>query len=180
PITYATAELAPPGAVEEERRLLYVGMTRARHELCVSWAAARNPGQAPRRSASRFLLPLLPPSQRPEPTKKRSRSARCRECLQPLGSAAEKKRGRCAHHPVRYDEALFDRLKAWRLEAAREAGEDGKPLPAYVVFTDATLELIAEQKPTTIAALGRVNGVGPTKIERYGSEVLALVSEKVQ
>ena len=177
PITYATQETAPPGAVEEERRLLYVGMTRARQELSVSWAAARNPGQAARRSPSRFLLPLLPESQRPEPGRKRSRVARCRECLQPLTSAAEKKRGRCAHHPVRYDEALFDRLKAWRLETAREAGEDGKPLPAYVVFTDATLELIAEHKPTTIAALGRVNGVGPAKIERYGADVLHLVSE---
>jgi DNA helicase-2/ATP-dependent DNA helicase PcrA len=178
PITYASQEGAPPGAVEEERRLLYVGMTRARKELMVSWAAARNPGQAPRRQPSRFLVPMLPASQQPQATRGRTKVARCRDCLQPLSSAAEKKRGRCAHHPVRYDEALFDRLKAWRLETAKEAGEDGKPLPAYVVFTDATLELIAEQKPTSIKALAKVNGVGPNKIERYGEAVLALVSEK--
>ncbi len=179
PITYASQEGAPPGAVEEERRLLYVGVTRARKELMVSWAAARNPGQAPRRQPSRFLLPLLPESQQPQATRGRSKVARCRDCLQPLGTAAEKKRGRCSHHPVRYDEELFERLKVWRLETAKEAGEDGKPLPAYVVFTDATLELIAEHKPASIPALAKVNGVGPSKIEKYGEAVLALVAEKL-
>lgn len=178
PISYAE-QGGRPEAIEEERRLLYVGMTRARRELQVSWAAARNPGQAPRRSPSRFLLPMLPASQQPQPKAggRGNRVARCRECLQPLSSAAEKKRGRCAHHPVRYDEQLFDRLKAWRRETAREAGEDGKSLPAYVVFTDATLELIAEHRPRTIAALGKINGVGPSKIERYGASVLALLAE---
>lgn len=177
PIVYAEQGGARPDAVEEERRLLYVGVTRARRELMVSWAAARNPGQAPRRQPSRFIVPMLPASQQPQQTRARSKVARCRDCLQPLTTAAEKKRGRCAHHPVRYDEALFERLKAWRLETAREAGEDGKPLPAYVVFTDATLELIAEHKPATMAALAKVNGVGPSKIERYGDAVLALVAE---
>ena len=177
PIVYAEQGGARPDAVEEERRLLYVGVTRARRELMVSWAAARNPGQAPRRQPSRFIVSMLPASQQPQQTRARTKVARCRECLQPLSTAAEKKRGRCAHHPVRYDEALFERLKAWRLETAREGGEDGKPLPAYVVFTDATLELIAEHKPTSKAALAKVNGVGPNKIERYGDAVLALVAE---
>lgn len=177
PIVYAEQGGARPDAVEEERRLLYVGVTRARRDLMVSWAAARNPGQAPRRQPSRFIVPMLPASQQPQQTRARSKVARCRDCLQPLTTAAEKKRGRCAHHPVRYDEALFERLKAWRLETAREAGEDGKPLPAYVVFTDATLELIAEHKPASMAALAKVNGVGPSKIERYGDAVLALVAE---
>ncbi|MCR1785963.1 ATP-dependent DNA helicase UvrD2 [Nocardioides carbamazepini] len=177
PIVYAEQGGARPDAVEEERRLLYVGVTRARRELTVSWSAARNPGQAPRRQPSRFIVPMLPAGQQPQQTRGRTKVARCRDCLQPLSTAAEKKRGRCAHHPVRYDEALFERLKAWRLETAREAGEDGKPLPAYVVFTDATLELIAEHKPTSMAALAKVNGVGPHKIERYGDAVLALVSE---
>ncbi|GAA1547645.1 ATP-dependent helicase [Nocardioides humi] len=177
PIVYAEQGGARPDAVEEERRLLYVGVTRARRDLMVSWAAARNPGQAPRRQPSRFIVPMLPAAQQPQQAIRRTKVARCRDCLQPLSTAAEKKRGRCAHHPVRYDEALFERLKAWRLETAREAGEDGKPLPAYVVFTDATLELIAEHKPASMAALAKVNGVGPNKIERYGDAVLALVAE---
>ncbi|WP_435770884.1 ATP-dependent DNA helicase UvrD2 [Nocardioides sp. SYSU DS0651] len=186
PISYAEQASSASGgvrdAVEEERRLLYVGMTRARRELMVSWAAARNPGQAARRQPSRFLMPMLPESQQPQAPRSRTKVARCRECMQPLTSAAEKKRGRCAHHPVRYDEQLFDRLKAWRLETARELGRDedgkeGRPVPAYVVFTDATLELIAEHKPVSMAALARINGVGPSKIERYGEAVLALVAE---
>ncbi|RHW28968.1 ATP-dependent DNA helicase UvrD2 [Nocardioides immobilis] len=168
PITYADRD----ATVEEERRLLYVGMTRARTDLSVTWAAARNPGQAARRQPSRFLTPLLPEGERaPSGGRTRSKVARCRECSQPLGTAAEKKRGRCASHPVRYDEDLFERLKAWRLERARD-----DEVPAYVVFTDATLELIAEHKPGNETALRAINGVGPNKIDKYGEDVLALVA----
>jgi len=168
PITYAESD---PQGVEEERRLLYVGVTRARKELSVSWAAARNPGQAPRRQPSRFLAPLLPERQQPTTGRVRGKVARCRECHQPLGTAAEKKRGRCAMHPVRYDEELYERLKAWRLERSRN-----DEVPAYVVFTDATLELIAEHRPSDEPSLRSINGVGPSKIERYGEDVLAVVS----
>lgn len=175
PITHAKDD---PQGIEEERRLLYVGMTRARRHLHVSWSAARNPGQAARRQPSPFLHALLPDSARPpQRTKTRGKVPRCRECSQPLGTPAEKKRGRCAHHPVRYDEALLDRLKAWRLERAQTAGKEGEAVPAYVVFTDATLELIAEHKPTDERTLGAINGVGPSKIERYADDVLALVAE---
>jgi DNA helicase II / ATP-dependent DNA helicase PcrA len=168
PITYADRD----ATVEEERRLLYVGMTRARRDLSVTWAAARNPGQAARRHPSRFLTPLLPErEQAAAGGRTRSKVARCRECSQPLGTAAEKKRGRCAHHPVRYDEGLFERLKAWRLERARD-----DEVPAYVVFTDATLELIAEHKPGNERALRAISGVGPSKIEKYGDDVLALIA----
>ena len=69
---------------------------------------------------------------------------------------------------MRYDEGLFERLKAWRLERARD-----DEVPAYVVFTDATLELIAEHKPGDEKALRAISGVGPSKIERYAEEVLA-------
>ncbi len=168
PITYADRD----ATVEEERRLLYVGMTRARTDLTVTWAAARNPGQAARRQPSRFLAPLLPEREQLQPGgRARSKVARCRECSQPLGTAAEKKRGRCSHHPVRYDEKLFERLRAWRLERARD-----DEVPAYVVFTDATLELIAEHRPADERALRAITGVGPGKIEKYGDDVLALIA----
>ncbi|GAB4011817.1 ATP-dependent helicase [Nocardioides ultimimeridianus] len=174
PITYAqqASDAGRRDAVEEERRLLYVGVTRARKELWVSWAAARNPGQAPRRRPSPFLAPLLPASEQPQATRSRSRVPRCRECSQPLGTPAEKKRGRCAHHPVRFDEDLLERLKTWR---RAEATEQEKP--AYVVFTDATLELIAEFKPADLSALGKISGVGPAKLEQYGETVLSVVAE---
>ncbi|MCL2540960.1 MAG: ATP-dependent DNA helicase UvrD2 [Nocardioidaceae bacterium] len=174
PITYAqqASDSGRVDALEEERRLLYVGMTRARRELSVSWAAARNPGQAPRRKPSPFLLPLLPASAQPQTTRGRSKVARCRECSQPLSTPGEKKRGRCAHHPVPFDEGLLERLKAWRKGVATEQEK-----PAYVVFTDATLELIAEFKPADLTGLGRISGVGPAKLEQYGEAVLEQVAE---
>jgi len=70
------------------------------------------------------------------------------------------------------DERLFDALREWRLATAREAD-----VPAFVVFTDATLSAIAETVPATTSALARIGGVGPTKLERYGPSVLALLEE---
>lgn len=167
PITYADT----PAAIEEERRLLYVGMTRARIDLALSWAQARNPGQAARRKPSRFLDPLLPASARKEPAGAKARKvANCRECGKPLRTGAEKKRGRCGDCPASYDEALFERLREWRKE---RAGVD--EVPAFVIFTDATLQLIAEHKPQSQQALLRISGVGESKLERYGDDVLALV-----
>ena len=69
PITYAES----PMAVEEERRLLYVGITRARHSLAVSWAWARNPGGRATRKPSRFLDRMLPETARSQPTGAKSR-----------------------------------------------------------------------------------------------------------
>jgi ATP-dependent DNA helicase RecQ len=69
-------------------------------------------------------------------------------------------------------EARFERLRAWRSGVARAHG-----VPAYVVFHDGTLRAIAQQCPRTRAALGEVSGVGATKLERYGADVLALLAE---
>jgi DNA helicase-2/ATP-dependent DNA helicase PcrA len=167
PITYAET----PAAIEEERRLLYVGMTRARVDLSLSWSLARNPGGRGSRKPSRFLDPLLPDSVRVVGEQPRSRKvANCRECGKPLATGAEKKLGRCSDCPASYDEALFERLRDWRKE---RAGEEGKP--AFVVFTDATLQLIAEHKPRTSEALLKINGIGRSKVEKYGEDVLTLV-----
>ena len=94
----------------------------------------------------------------------------CRECGKPLAGSAEKKRGRCADCPASYDEQLFEQLRTWRSGQAAE-----ESVPAYVVFTDATLQLIAEHRPTSPDALLRINGIGRAKLERYGEAVLALV-----
>ncbi len=167
PITYAES----PMAVEEERRLLYVGITRARHALAVSWAWARNPGGRATRKHSRFLDRMLPETARSQPTGAKSRKVvSCRECGKPLATGAEKKRGRCAACPASYDEALFEELRTWRSGQAAE-----ESVPAYVVFTDATLQLIAEHKPRSAQDLLRINGIGRTKLDRYGDAVLALV-----
>ena len=59
-------------------------------------------------------------------------------------------------------------LRTWRTARAK-----ADEVPAYVVAHDATLLAIAEARPTTLAALSRVKGMGPTKLDRYGAEILA-------
>jgi DNA helicase II / ATP-dependent DNA helicase PcrA len=181
PITYADT----PAAVEEERRLLYVGVTRAREHLHLSWAAARSPGGRGSRRPSRFLDGLRPPDgEHPGRAGRaggssaggRSRRSRgplptvCAGCGCPLTAPADRTRGRCPDCPPAYDEAVYERLRAWRLERSKSDS-----VPAYVVFTDATLEAIAERGPDSLAALSTINGVGTVKLDRYGADVLALL-----
>ena len=168
PITYADT----PAAVEEERRLLYVGITRARRTLRLSWSAARNPGGRGNRKPSRFLDPVLPESARPAELSARRRGAMtCRECGRPLTTPAEKKRARCEDCPASYDEELFERLREWRKGRA-----DEEKVPAFVVFNDATLQLIAEVRPTTERELLKISGIGRSKLEKYGEDVLGLLA----
>jgi len=135
--------------VAEERRLLYVGITRARERLALSWALARSPGQRRGRKPSRFLDGLRPePERAPRPKGKRK------------GAAAQVG-----------DAELFGRLRAWRKRQAEAQGA-----PAYVVFSDATLVAIADCAPRTNQELAQVSGVGPTKLARYGEPVLAVVA----
>ncbi|WP_245603825.1 ATP-dependent DNA helicase UvrD2 [Intrasporangium oryzae] len=170
-----------PDAVEEERRLLYVGLTRARRQLFLSWSGARTPGARATRRVSRFLAPAAgilgqgARSDAPAGGVRRSapkvaRIAHCRGCGAELVTAAQRKTGRCDECPPSYDEATFERLRAWRLAVAREAS-----VPAYVVFTDATLTAIAESEPSDQAALATISGVGARKIEQYGADVLAIL-----
>jgi ATP-dependent DNA helicase RecQ len=71
----------------------------------------------------------------------------------------------------RYDKNLFERLREWRAAAAKEQG-----VPAYVIFHDATLREIAAAPPADLAGLAAVNGVGETKLARYGEQVLAVLA----
>ncbi|GAB3662434.1 ATP-dependent DNA helicase UvrD2 [Nocardioides korecus] len=181
PITYADT----PAAVEEERRLLYVGITRARQHLMVSWALARNPGGQARRRPSRFLETLRPSSATDRAAgsgqlggagargarRTGKRAAVCQQCQTPLASSKERNRGYCSSCPVPYDEELFESLRAWRKEQA-----DAQSVPTFVVFSDATLEALAEVKPTSRAGLQSINGIGKTKLDRYADELLALLT----
>jgi len=146
-------------SLDEERRLLYVGITRARVHLALSWAESRpgTAGRATRRRPSRFLADLAP--------------------ARPLQSRA-RPRGRVTVLPgapprpvVRAGDPLVEALRAWRLERAR-----ADAVPAYVVAHDATLEAIAEARPGSIAALRRVKGMGPAKLDHYGAEILEVVA----
>ena len=69
------------------------------------------------------------------------------------------------------DEDLFDRLREWRVGLAK-----AQAVPAYVVFTDATLTALAERRPTSVEQLVDIAGIGPRKLALYGEAVLALVA----
>ncbi len=179
PIIYATT----PAEVEEERRLLYVGVTRAAQAPPRLLVAGAQPGPAgaaqavpvPARPAARRCVAgdASGPVSRPA-GKSRSRSRKamvCRICQSALASSKERNRGYCDDCPVPYDEELFGSLKAWRKERA-----DAESVPAYVVFSDATLEALAEVRPTDRQALLRINGIGAAKLEKYADDVLEILA----
>jgi DNA helicase II / ATP-dependent DNA helicase PcrA len=156
PIIYAQTD----EAVEEERRLLYVGVTRARERLYLSWALARTAGGRRTRKPSRFLADLLsgpPGAAGSRPDGRKGRASR---------RAGETGTGPDASDP------LFARLRDWRLATARE-----QSVPAYVVFSDATLQAIAAARPASRAELAGVPGVGAVKLDRYGAAVLELCAQ---
>ena len=62
---------------------------------------------------------------------------------------------------------VFERLRSWRAATAKEQG-----VPAYVIFHDATLREIATARPGSLAELSRVNGVGESKLAKYGEQIL--------
>ncbi|MDH6440149.1 DNA helicase-2/ATP-dependent DNA helicase PcrA [Streptomyces sp. SAI-144] len=187
PISYAKTD----EQIEEERRLLYVGVTRARERLHVSWSLSRSPGGRPNRRPSRFLDGLRPGSTatagrtagggsggvergftRPvgaAPRRTQRTPARCRVCGRTLTDAGEMKLMRCEDCPSDMDEGLYERLREWRAVQAQRSGQ-----PAFCVFTDKTLMAIAEAVPDDEHELARIPGVGMRKLNRYGADVLTI------
>ncbi|MEI7761416.1 MAG: ATP-dependent DNA helicase RecQ [Thermoleophilia bacterium] len=68
------------------------------------------------------------------------------------------------------DDDAADRLRHWRRARSLADG-----VPAYVVFSDATLRALAASKPTSLDELAAVNGFGAKRIARYGHEVIVLL-----
>jgi DNA helicase-2/ATP-dependent DNA helicase PcrA len=120
--------------IAEERRLFYVGMTRAKRELAITWSGR------PSRFLKELGVAVTPP-------------------------AVPRVR---AEEP---DDPVYVALKRWRFE---RASADEKP--AYVVFHNTTLAEIAARRPRDLWELGAVPGVGPAKLARYGSDVLAVLA----
>jgi DNA helicase-2/ATP-dependent DNA helicase PcrA len=135
--------------VAEERRLLYVGITRARTHLALSWS----------RKPSRFLAEIRPRSVRMIPSAGGSSGA---------GAGAAKTR------PTSANTALLEALQLWRRERAKSDA-----VPAYVIAHDATLAAIADDRPRSLAALRRVKGMGPVKVDSYGDEILAILGREL-
>ena len=66
----------------------------------------------------------------------------------------------------------WEQLRAWRSEKARDL-----KVPAFVVFDDSTLRLVAATLPATEPALLSLRGIGPAKLESYGSELIAIAED---
>jgi DNA helicase II / ATP-dependent DNA helicase PcrA len=167
--------------IEEERRLLYVGVTRARAHLGLSWALARSPGGRRSRKPYRFMDGLTGRSPQKSRTAAPPGAAgaadrrqvaapiSCRVCGKTLAAAVEQKLGRCAGCPADYDEALLEALKSWRTGVAKHA-----KIPQWAIFTDVTLQAIAERAPLSEQDLLAITGIGRVKLDRYGEAVLEL------
>ena len=177
--------------IDEERRLFYVGITRAARHLDISYASAKSPrGRA--RTPSRFLdaLPQSDPrrlgvgviaaadgkARSGSRGRSRKRSAVCDTCGETLETPAELKWSHCRQCPSQIDIALLDELLLWRTSVVDElaAERDSRP-PAFIVATDATLAAIAAQRPTTLDDLAEVPGIGPAKVTAYGESIIATV-----
>ncbi len=148
PISMATT----PEQVAEERRLLYVGITRAREHLQLSFARARTAGGRGSRKPSRFLTGIWP-AEEDVPTRTK-RAGNVKEELDPA------------------DEPLFEMLRQWRAEEATRLSR-----PAYTVLHDTTLVAIATAKPRDLRQLTLLRGIGATKMQSYGPQLLSVVGE---
>jgi len=140
--------------LEEERRVFHVALTRTQRSAVVLSRA-----DAP----SQFLDELTGEApHRPRVTVEPDRPSRVKRTTAKTGTDAE---------PLTGDEAKrSEALREWRRKRAKEDG-----VPAYVVLNDRHLDGIARRGPTTLDELARCDGIGPTKLDRYGDEILAVL-----
>ena len=153
-----------PEAVEEERRLLYVAVTRAREHLVITYARARHAGGRASRKPSRFLAGIWPVDEEAG-ARRRAGGAGARTTRKQAALEFEQD-----NDPATV--ALFEELRAWRQAVARERSR-----PPYTVFADVSLRSIAIIKPTTLPQLSAIHGVGPVKLQEYGDQLLRIVRE---
>lgn len=143
--------------VEEERRLFHVAITRGGEKVAVVSGLAPSSFVEECRSLPQPVPAAREPIRSGRPGAP-ARPAPARRTAAPGGAVAAD------------DAALFDALRTWRLSTA-----DGKP--AFTVLDDKTLRAICAERPTTLAALSRVKGIGPAKLDKYGEDVVRLVGE---
>ena len=112
------------------------------------------------------------------PTKKASAVLFDSECVlmqKRVESKAEKKRPRGAFSDEFEENSLYEALRAQRAELAKR-----ESVPAYVIFSNATLADMAEKAPRSLSELLEVSGVGERKASRYGEAFLRTIEEYIQ
>ena len=142
---------------EEERRIFHVALTRCSRSVTVV---------APAGAPSPFLAELsdkLDPADLPEDS-----SGVTYRTPDPVDHAISVGGG--ARAP-----GLEERLKAWRLERSRR-----QQVPAYVIFSNKTLDDLCARLPTNDAELLACNGIGPAKLEAFGDELLTLIDDAIE
>ena len=70
------------------------------------------------------------------------------------------------------DIALWEALRACRKQLASEQG-----IPPFMIFHDATLKELLDNKPSTLAELSNISGIGQKKLDKYGTEFLSVLNE---
>ena len=134
---------------EEERRLLYVAMSRAKHRLYLTYSG----------KPTRFFTDKMMDILKKDDTKLRPvlRNTPVRDPKIQYSKSS--------------DAGLMATLKGWRAEVAREFN-----LPAYIIMHDKTIMELIEGRPGTMEELGRIKGIGPAKLERYGNKILWILN----
>ena len=160
-----------PEAKDEEDRLIYVAVTRAKRHLHLHWADERTFGdRVSNRSESPMIEPIRLANQGIDPRANRNRNAKS------AGDLRRNLAGRNGGPRLKKDESdpVFKALKKWRLSKSK-----ANDVPAFVIFSDKTLHAIVKAQPTSKSDLLDISGIGPSKAESFGDEVLELISESL-
>jgi DNA helicase-2/ATP-dependent DNA helicase PcrA len=172
PSMYATS----PAQLDEERRLLYVGITRARWGLWLSWSSSRAGPRGATWTArpSRFLEQLggkggRAPTRRRVVTKAVAKEITdgCAKCGGTLRGLAARRLGRCGPDCLEGDEAvLYAALAAWRGERRERTRQQ--------VATDHALLTIVERRPGSVDELAGVAGLDKSGRSSWWNEIPSL------
>lgn len=174
-----------PADLDEERRLFYVGVTRAAHRLVITWPRRRSRGRTAG-AVSRFVAEIRGARTEMIGRLERARDsvvfqsvvravdpippAACAVCGKGLVTGKERVLGRCLSCPSLADPAALEELDRWRSRTSRESHR-----PNHAVLTDASLELVATRLPVSLEELAELPGLNPQKVLDYGNDLLGVV-----
>ncbi len=151
---------------EEERRIFHVAVTRGRDSVAITCSGPRSPFLDELTEARTEPWPAI---DAPSPSTRRSNGAASPGGRTGSGSGSA---GTTRAEPASETEAgLRESLTRWRRERAKDDA-----VPAYVVLNNRTLDAIARAEPRTLGELASVPGIGPSRLEQYGDEILGIVA----